>query len=177
MCENFFDIRTFGAVMNTKINCGQVRGPVQIMFSRSLSPINPLDLAITRVAVTQEDTKKTTEMGRKAIVPYALYQGFGFFTPHYAKQTGFADEDFALFWEALQYAWDFDRSATRGMLSFRGAYIFSHNNPLGNAHAHKLFDMIEPELVEGVRTPRQFNHYTIKAKQELPRGVTLTVLE
>lgn len=177
MCENFYDIRAFGAVMNTKINCGQVRGPVQIMFARSLHPITPLDLAITRVAITQIDADKTTEIGRKAIVPYALYQAYGFYNPHFAKQTGFDADDLALFWTAMQAAWDWDRTASRGMLAFRGAYIYSHTNPLGNAPAHRLFERVQVKLGEEVRVPRDIADYTVTVNQtDLPEGVTLTIV-
>jgi CRISPR-associated protein Csd2 len=142
MCENFFDIRCFGAVMNTQINCGQVRGPVQLTFARSIDPIVPLDLAITRVAVTQVGADKQTEIGRKAIVPYALYLGYGYYILHFAKQTGFTGEDLEVFWEALQGMWDLDRAAGRSNIALQKLYVFSHQNPLGNAPAHKLFERI-----------------------------------
>lgn len=189
MCETFYDIRTFGAVMTTGINCGQVRGPVQLTFARSVDPIVPLDVTITRVAITDakdaevvetgkgETTGKTTEMGRKAIVPYALYVGHGFFTPHFARQAGFAADDLALFWEALQSAWELDRTASRGMVALRGLYIFSHANPLGNAPAHQLLDRVAAQLVPGVRTPRRFSDYRVTVSEDaLPAGVTLTSL-
>src|ERR1035437_1143211 len=132
MCANFFDIRVFGAVMTTKVNCGQVRGPVQLTFARSIDRIGTLDLSITRVAVTREEDAKVavseegtgeggkqTEMGRKAIVPYGLYRAHGFFSPHLAKQTGLTETDLELFWQALRQMWDIDRSAARGMLAIR----------------------------------------------------------
>jgi CRISPR-associated protein Csd2 len=175
MCENFYDIRTFGAVMTTKVNCGQVRGPIQLTFATSLDPIIPLDLSITRVAVTQVGADKTTEMGRKAVVPYALYLGYGFVVPHFARQTGFTSEDLELFWAALQSAWELDRSASRGFMALRSLYIFSHDNPLGNAPAHRLFERIQPGLVDGVTTPRHFNDYSVTANDtDMPDGVTLT---
>jgi CRISPR-associated protein Csd2 len=178
MCENFYDIRTFGAVMNTRVNCGQVRGPIQITFATSIDPIIPLDLAITRVAITQVGTDKVTEMGRKAIVPYALYMGYGFMVPHFARQTGFSSEDLNLFWRALQSAWELDRSASRGFMALRGLYIFSHDNPLGNAPAHRLFERIQPALKEGVTTPRHFHDYDVQVDDtNMPDGVTLTTLE
>ncbi|HST04415.1 MAG TPA: type I-C CRISPR-associated protein Cas7/Csd2, partial [Chloroflexia bacterium] len=137
MCENFYDIRMFGAVMSVGVNAGQVRGPMQITFARSINPVVPLDLSITRVAVTrEEDTKvvvaegdtsgkggKQTEMGRKALVPYGLYRAYGFFNPHFASQTGVVEEDVSTFWQALQQMWDQDRSAARGMMACRGLYI------------------------------------------------------
>lgn len=175
MYENFFDVRMMGAVMNTQINCGQVHGPVQILFARSIDPITPLDLAITRVAITQSGTDKTTEMGRKAIVPYALYLGRGFFTPQYAKLTGVTTGDMEIFWRAFLGAWDVDRSASRGMLSLRGLYVFSHDNPLGNAPAHRLFDRISVMRKDGVKAPRCIADYSIAVDQTpLPSGVTFT---
>lgn len=178
MCENFYDVRAFGAVMMTKINCGQVRGPIQLTFAKSINPITPLDMAITRVAITQIGTDKTTEMGRKAIVPYALYMGYGFVVPHFAQQTGFSAEDLQLFWSALQSAWDIDRSASRGMLALRGLYVFTHSSSLGNAHAHRLFAHINPQLAKGVQVPRCFTDYDITVDAAaLPDGVTLSILE
>lgn len=178
MCENFFDIRTFGAVMNTTINCGQVRGPVQLTFARSIDPIVPLDLAITRVAITKVGEDKTTEIGRKAVVPYALYKGYGFVTPHFARQTGFSSEDLETFWSALQRAWELDRSASRGMVAFRGLYIFSHDNSLGNAPAHRLLERIKVEAAENVKAPRHMKDYSVIVDDAAkPDGVTLTRIE
>lgn len=175
MCENFYDIRTFGAVMNTSINCGQVRGPIQLTFARSIDPIVPLDLAITRVAITKADEDKTTEIGRKTIVPYGLYVGHGFYVPHFAKQTGFSPEDLSLFWEAFQGAWEVDRSAARGMLTLQGLYVFSHENARGDAHTHHLFNRLTVQKMEGVPAPRQITDYTIKIDDTgLPTGVTLS---
>lgn len=178
MCENFYEIRMFGAVMNTSINCGQVRGPIQLTFARSIDPIAPLDLAITRVAITQSGTDKTTEMGRKAIIPYALYAGHGYYIPHFAKQTGVTSEDLELFWTAMQNMWDTDRSAARGTLTLRGCYIYTHQNPLGNAPAHRLLERVQVRLVEGTTLPRSFGNYKISVDNtNLPDGVTLTTLE
>lgn len=178
MCKNFFDIRTFGAVMTTKVNCGQVRGPVQLTFARSIDPIVPLDLAITRVAITKAGEDKTTEMGRKAVVPYALYKGYGFVTPHFARQTGFSAEDLQLFWEGLQHAWELDRSASRGLIAFRGLYIFSHENSLGNAPAHRLLERIKVQSEEKVKAPRYITDYSVTVDDALmPEGVTLTRIE
>jgi len=178
MCENFYDIRTFGAVMTTKVNCGQVRGPIQLTFATSVDPIIPLDLSITRVAITQVGTDKKTEMGRKAIVPYALYIGYGFVVPHFARQTGFSSDDLGLFWEALRSAWELDRSSSRGLMALRSLYIFSHENPLGNAPAHRLFERIRPGLADGTTTPRHFNDYKVAVNDaNMPDGVTLTKLE
>lgn len=189
MCRNFYDIRTFGAVMTTDVHAGHVRGPIQLTFARSVDPIVPLDLSITRVAVTRpgdaevtegekgEMRGKSTEMGRKALVPYALYVGRGFFMPHFAKRTGFTADDLSLFWQALQDSWEFDRSSSRGMIAFRGLYIFSHENPLGNAPAHMLLERVQPQLVAGVEAPRRFSDYHVQVNDALlPTGVTLTRL-
>lgn len=182
MCQNFFDIRTFGAVMSTtEFNCGQVRGPLQLTFARSIDPVIPLDLSITRVAVTRTGEDKETEMGRKALLPYGLYRGFGFYNPALANGkngTGFSDEDLTVFWEALQRMWDFDRSAARGLMACRGLYVFSHSNALGDAPAHKLFDLIQLERKEGVTAPRSFGDYTLaideQGLQQYEGKVTLT---
>ena len=188
MCDNFFDIRTFGAVMSTGVNCGQVRGPMQLTFARSLDPVVPMDVSITRVAVTkEEDAKfvtsdegetsgKETEMGRKALVPYGLYRGRGFYNPMLADDTGFDDDDLALFWKALTMGWELDRSASRGLMALRGLCVFSHENPLGNAPAHQLFDQITVEKNDDVDAPRSFDDYavTVPDDTDLPDGVTLT---
>ncbi len=180
MCEHFYDIRTFGAVLSTgDYPAGQVRGPIQLTFAQSLDPIFPQDISIIRVAVTEIDpSKKTTStMGRKAFVPYGLYLGYGFVVPHFARQTGFSAEDLNIFWTALQSVWDVDRSANRGMLALRGLYIFSHDNALGNAPAHVLFDRIAPQLKEGVAVPRHITDYIVTVNDtELPSGITLTQL-
>lgn len=195
MCGNFYDIRTFGAVMSTGVNAGQVRGPVQITFSRSIDQIIPLDLSITRVAITKEEDAavvvgddgtgkggKNTEMGRKALVPYGLYRGSIFISPQQAAQTGFSGDDLELLWEALVRMWDFDRSAARGLMACRGLYVFSHENPYGNAPAHKLLDLI-PRPVASTKAPRSFSDYDVNvppagdlADLGFP-GVTLTRLE
>jgi CRISPR-associated protein Csd2 len=191
MCRNFFDIRTFGAVMTTEVNCGQVRGPVQLTFARSVDSIVPLDLSITRVAITREqdvelvetdkgtEGGKVTEMGRKALVPYGLYVGYGFVNPHFAEQTGFSQEDLALFWEALTRMWDLDRSASRGRMACRGLYVFSHDSKLGKAPAHKLFDLVQVARRDPQAPPRRCDDYEIfiPEQKDLPEGVMLTVLE
>lgn len=180
MCEHFYDIRTFGAVLSTgDYPAGQVRGPIQLTFAQSVDPIIPLDISITRVAVTEIDEKKktTSTMGRKAFVPYGLYLGYGFVVPHFAQQTNFSAEDLELFWTALQSVWDVDRSANRGMLALRGLYIFSHSNALGNAHAHRLFERITVKLKESVQVPRHIADYDLIVNDaDLPDGVTLTHL-
>lgn len=191
MCANFYDIRVFGAVMTTQVNCGQVRGPIQLTFARSISPIVPLDLSITRVAVTREEDAKVvlaadggegkggkqTEMGRKAIVPYGLYRAHGFFNPHFAKQTGVDKEDLGLFWQALQQTWDQDRSAARGMMSCRGLYVFTHESPLGNAPAHRLFERVRATRRPEAAVARSFGDYKVDVKgDDLPAGVELSRL-
>lgn len=186
MCENFYDIRMFGAVMTTEVNCGQVRGPVQLTFARSIDPITPLDIAITRVAITKsqdaqvvvgEEGKaegKVTAMGRKALLPYGLYLSRGFFSPKFAEDTGVTEDDLGLFWEALARMWDLDHSAARGFMSLRGLYVFSHENPLGNAHAHELFAKLRVERKSGIEAPRSFDDYEVELDEEMPDGVTLT---
>ncbi len=178
MCDHFYDIRTFGAVLSTgDYPAGQVRGPIQLTFAQSIDPVFPQDISITRVAVTNIDQEKktTSTMGRKAFVPYGLYLGHGFVVPHFAQQTGFSAEDLDIFWTALQSVWDIDRSANRGMLALHGLYIFSHDNALGNAPAHRLFERIAPKLKEGVSVPRHITDYTITVNDtDLPDGVTLT---
>lgn len=189
MCANFYDIRMFGAVMTTGVNCGQVRGPIQLTFARSADPIVPLDLAITRVAVTREEdakvavaesgetTGKQTEMGRKSLVPYGLYRAHGFFNPHFASQTGVTSEDLALFWQALQMMWDTDRSASRGMMACRGLYIFSHESSLGNAPAHKLLERVVVARRPEVTAPRSFHDYTVQVDATaLPEKIALSRL-
>lgn len=176
MCANFYDVRMFGAVMSTGLNAGQVRGPMQLTFSRSVSPIIPQDLAITRMAVTDEkDRDKLQTIGRKTLIPYGLYVGRGFFSPHLGRQTGVTGADLQLFWDALVYMWDFDRSASRGTMSPRGLYIFTHDKSFGNAPAHELFERIKPTLKGEVESPRRFSDYTVSVEEgDLPEGVTLT---
>ena len=185
MCANFFDVRTFGAVMSTEVNAGQVRGPVQLTFARSVDPILGLDAAITRVALTKPDPKqdaadetaRSGTMGRKAYIPYGLYVAHGFYVPSFASATGFGNEDLGLIWQALENMWDLDRSASRGLTACRGLYVFSHSSPLGNAPAHKLFDRIRLERKADVAVARQFADYVLTVDdQSLPQGVTLTRL-
>jgi len=190
MCQNFYDIRTFGAVMTTKVNAGQVRGPVQLTFARSIDPIVPLDISITRVAITDpEDAKiiegddgagrggKVTEMGRKSLVPYGLYRGYGFVNPHFAAQTGFSAEDLELFWQGLQHMWDLDHSASRGLMGIRGLYVFTHESKLGSAPAHAVFERIQVRRRDPEKPPRQFSDYEVVVNDaDLPPGVTLTRL-
>jgi len=191
MCRNYYDVRLFGAVLVGKkgegYNCGQVRGPVQMTFARSIDPIIPLDLSITRVALENlgdkpredDDERATTgTMARKALLPYGLYKGFGFVNPHFGQDTGLSKEDLAIFWEALQSMWDLDRSASRGLMACRGLYIFSHTNGLGNAPAHTLLEGIVVQRRDGVEAPRKYCDYVVAVpdQQNLPDGITLTRL-
>lgn len=188
MCANFFDVRCFGAVMGVSdFRAGQVRGPVQVTFARSIDPIVPLDLSIARVALTNaadadergEDDEGSTHgtFGRKPLVPYGLYRAHLFVNPHFGKRTGFDGEDLTVLWESLERMWDFDRSASRGLTACRGLYVFSHESPLGNAPAHALFDRVAVERHPEVAAPRKFAHYaTTIDDRELPAGVTLTRL-
>ena len=182
MCENFFDIRAFGAVMTTGVNCGQVRGPIQITFARSIDAIVPLEYSITRKSVTtEEDAKKQAEkdgsvtgtMGRKNTIPYGLYRCSGFVNPYLAHDTGFTDADLQLLWSALKgIMWEIDRSASRGLMATRGLYVFEHDSALGNAPAHELFDLIGVPPLGADKAPRSFKEYTVTVKDP-PKGVTL----
>ena len=189
MCENFFDIRAFGAVMGvTDYRAGQVRGPVQLTFARSVDSIIPLDLSIVRIALTsQKEERQGTDvdaessshgtMGRKALVPYGLYKANIFVSPQLAAQTGFDNDDLAIFWDALVRMWDFDRSASRGMMACRGLYVFSHDNPFGNAPAHTLLERLTATRKADVTAPREFGQYDVQIPDDgLPEGVTLTRL-
>lgn len=164
MCQKYFDIRMFGAVLSTGVNAGQVRGPVQLTFSRSIDPVFPWDLTITRVAITKESDrrKKQTEMGRKPLIPYGLYRAHGFFNPFLAEKTGVTSDDLADLWDALINLFDFDRSAARGEMNVRGLFIFTHENGKGVAPAHQLFELVKAERREGVQVPRSFEDYVIK---------------
>ena len=178
MCQNFFDIRTFGAVMTTfvkgALNCGQVRGPVQLGFARSVDPIVPQEVTITRVAITTEADaeKKGTEMGRKHIVPYGLYRAEGFVSANLArKTTGFSDEDLQLLWQAILNMFENDHSAARGKMAVRELIIFKHDSELGNAPSYKLFDAVTVTRKEGVAVPRSYRDYTVTVADTLPDGV------
>ncbi len=179
MCKNFYDIRTFGAVMTTEVNCGQVRGPVQFAFARSIDRIFSAEHAVTRCAVTTEreaaaQSGDNRTMGRKFTVPYALYRAHGFINPFLAKQTGFSDDDLALLKAALGQMFDFDRSAARGLMSPRRVIAFKHATALGSAPAHKLFDLVKIEKKPGVEVPRSYEDYTVTLDTAaLPTGVTV----
>lgn len=177
MCDNFFDIRTFGAVMTTEVNCGQVRGPIQLCFSQSVEPIMTAEMSITRMAVTNaKDAEKERTMGRKEYVPYGLYRLEGFVSASLAEKSGFSDEDLALFWEALMNMFEHDRSASRGLMTSRELVVFKHDSKLGNAPAHKLFDLVRAERVTNPETPaRHFSDYAITIDEEqLPQGISIS---
>jgi CRISPR-associated protein Csd2 len=168
MCQNFFDIRTFGAVLMVGDNCGQVRGPVQLNFSRSVDPIVQQEVTITRLTVTrEEEADKERTMGRKHVVPYGLYRVEGYISAKLAndptKGTGFSEEDLNLVWDALVNMFEHDHSAARGKMAARKLFVFKHDSDLGNAPSHKLFDMIQVEKNDGVVAPRKFGNYTVKA--------------
>ncbi len=179
MCDNFYDIRTFGAVMTTfvkdNLNCGQVRGPVQLGFASSVDPILPQEITITRVAITTESdaAKKGTEMGRKYIVPYALYRAEGYVSANLARKvTGFSEEDLELLWQAILNMFENDRSAARGKMAVRKLVIFRHDSELGCAPAHKLFEKVHAVKKADVEVPRNYSDYIIKVDDKLPDGIT-----
>ena len=176
MCKKFYDIRTFGAVMSTGANAGQVRGPVQLTFARSIDPIVTLEHSITRMAVTKvEDIEKERTMGRKNTVPYGLYVACGFVSPALAAQTGFSEEDLEILWTALVNMFDQDHSAARGMMATQQLIIFKHDSALGNAPSHKLFDLVKIAKKEDVVVPRKFADYEVTdvaaIRSALPSGV------
>lgn len=177
MCHNFYDIRTFGAVMSTEVNCGQVRGPVQLSFARSVDPIITSEHAITRSSVTNErDIEKGRTMGRKFTVPYAAYRAHGFINPFLAEQTGFGDEDLELLWEALGNAFQFDQSAARpaGSMAVRKLIVFRHDNQLGRAPSHTLLDAVQVKLRSAGSVPRGFGDYEVTVDTSaIPEGVEL----
>lgn len=181
MCHRYFDVRTFGAVMTTGKNAGQVRGPIQLTFARSVEPIMSSEHSITRVAVTTEKEAKSQSgenhtMGRKSTVPYGLYLCHGFISANLAKQTGFSEEDLDLFWDALKNMFDVDRSASRGLMSARKLIVFKHKSELGNAPANLLFDLVKVEKT-GDTVARSFNDYKVTIdKDSLPEDVTIKEL-
>ena len=185
MCKNFFDIRTFGAVMTTfkkaALNCGQVRGPVQFGFARSIDRIIPQEVTITRAAITTEADaeRKNTEMGGKYIVPYALYRVEGYISANLAKKTtGFSEEDIELLWQAIMNMFEFDHAAARGKMVTRKLIIFKHDSELGNAHAHKLFELVEVKKNAGIETPRSYGDYTVTVDESgIPSGVHCEIRE
>ena len=180
MCKNYYDIRTFGAVMSTGKNAGQVRGAIQLTFARSVDTIATAEHSITRMAVaTEREAEKQSgdnrTMGRKATVPYGLYVCHGFISANLAKQTGFSEEDLALFWEALQNMFDVDRSAARGLMSAQRLIVFKHNSVLGNAPANKLFELVKIELKEKGRIPRSFGDYDVTIDGEMAKRYKVAI--
>lgn len=184
MCANFFDVRTFGAVMTTGVNAGQVRGPVQLAFATSVEPVLPLEISITRMAVTtSEEAEKQSgdnrTMGRKHILPYGLYRAHGFVSAKLAERTGFSDDDLQLLWNALINMFEHDRSAARGEMAARKLIVFEHENAMGNAPAHVLFDAVEVTRTEGTedRSARSFADYRVRVDAEAtPKGVSVREL-
>lgn len=180
MCKKFYDVRTFGAVMSTGKNAGQVRGPIQITFARSVDPIAVAEHSITRVAVaTEKEAEKqggeNHTMGRKATVPYGLYVCYGFISANLAKQTGFSEEDLEIFFDALKNMFDVDRSAARGLMSAQKLIVFRHDSVLGNAPANKLFDLVQIEKkTDGA--PRSFKDYEVTITSEIPSGIKVEEL-
>ncbi|MFR1831977.1 MAG: type I-C CRISPR-associated protein Cas7/Csd2 [Lachnospiraceae bacterium] len=179
MCRNFYDIRTFGAVMTTfvkaALNCGQVRGPVQLGFARSVDPIISQEVTITRIAITTEEdaAKKSTEMGRKSIVPYGLYRAEGYISANLARKvTGFSEEDLELLWEAIFNMFEHDHSAARGKMAVRKLVVFKHSKELGDCPAYKLFDAVEIQKKGGVLYPRKYQDYIVSIhKEDIPETV------
>ena len=185
MCQNFFDIRTFGAVMTTfvkgNLNCGQVRGPVQLTFARSVDPVVPQEVTITRVAITTEEDaeRKGTEMGRKYIIPYALYRAEGYVSANLARKvTGFSEEDLEMLWQAVLNMFEHDHSAARGKMAVRKLIIFKHDSELGCAPAHKLFDAVKVQRKEGVSIARSYEDYQLTISRDaLPQGINCTEMD
>lgn len=181
MCANFFDVRTFGAVMSTTSNnCGQVRGPVQIAFAESIDPVVSLEASITRMAVetakeadSQSGDNRT--MGRKAYIPYGLYRAHGFVSAPLAVQTGFSKDDLALLWQALANMFEHDHSAARGEMSARRLIVFKHDSKLGNAPSHKLFDLVDVKRLDESKPPRSFSDYEVTVDTSgVPAGVEVS---
>lgn len=184
MCKNFYDVRTFGAVMSLKeFNCGQVRGPVQLNFGKSIEPVLPNELSITRMAVaTEAESKKqkgdNRTIGKKTLIPYGLFRTEGYISAHFAEKTGFTDEDLNLLWEAFNKMYDHDHSAARGKMNARKLIVFKHDSTLGNAPAHKLFDIVKVERNDdSINPPRSFKQYTVTIdRQNKPDGVEIIEL-
>ena len=176
ICKNYFDVRTFGAVMSTGDDpCGIVRGPVQINFARSIDPVLPQEITITRQALTTESdqSEKGNTMGKKNFIPYGLYRGEGYVSALLADKTGFSEDDLALLWQSIENMFEIDHSAARGKLCMRKLYIFKHDSVLGNAPSHLLFDKIEIKKNDEVEIPRKFGDYSITIDKAMPEGVEM----
>jgi CRISPR-associated protein Csd2 len=189
MCSHFWDIRMFGAMLATDVNAGQVRGPVKMVFPTTVDEVLPRDITIARSAITNEEDRyrkndrgevvsiKETEFGRKTIIPYGLFVARGFYSAHFARQTGVTESDLSLFWDALVNMFEVDRSASKGLQSTRGLYVFTHTNLLGNAPAHKLFDLIRVQRKDGVEVARGFEDYNVFVDESgVPDGVSLKAI-
>jgi CRISPR-associated protein Csd2 len=176
ICKNYFDVRTFGAVMSTGDDpCGIVRGPVQINFARSIDPVLPQEITITRQALTteSEQSEKKNTMGKKNFIPYGLYRAEGYVSALLANKTGFSEDDLTLLWQSIESMFEIDHSAARGKLCMQKLYIFKHDSVLGNAPSHLLFDKIAIEKKSGVEIPRKFSDYTITVDKAMPEGVNM----
>lgn len=176
ICKNYFDVRTFGAVMKTGSNpCGIVRGPVQINFAHSIDPVLPQEITITRQAITKESDfkKKDTEFGKKDFIPYGLYRAEGYVSALLANKTGFSEDDLALLWQSIENMFEIDHSAARGKLCMRKLYIFKHDSAIGNAPSHLLFDKIAIKKKDEVEVPRKFSDYNITVDKAMPEGVEM----
>lgn len=177
LCNRYYDIRAFGAVIATSKKQGQVRGPIQFTFARSIDPVVCQSHTITRMAVTKEDSNSDKTMGRKATIPYGLYLAHGFVSVNLAKQTGFNTEDLDLLWTALLNMFDNDRSAAKGLMSARKLILFEHSSPLGNAPANVLFDRVKVQRKADVSTPRSFEDYEVFInRDDMPSGITVREL-
>jgi CRISPR-associated protein Csd2 len=184
MCSNFFDVRSFGAVMTTGVNCGQVRGPIQMGFATSIDPVVPMEISITRMAVTtqkeaEDQSGDNRTMGRKHIIPYGLYRAHGFISAKLAERTGFDESDLDLLWRSLSNMFEHDRSAARGEMAARKLIVFKHEHPMGNAPAHVLFDTVKVERIkgEGDTPARRFSDYTVSINNTLlPQGIKVLEL-
>ena len=179
MCHKYIDVRTFGAVMSTGANAGQVRGPVQLTFGRSIDPVVASEHSITRMAVaTEKEAEKQSgdnrTMGRKFTIPYGLYKAHGFISPHLADQTGFGEEDLKIFWESVINMFEHDHSAARGMMNVRELIVFKHSTALGNAPSHKLFEVIRIENLDQTKPPREYSDYSVSVEESaIPAGVEM----
>lgn len=173
MCDNFYDIRTFGAVMTLKYNCGQVRGPVQINFAKSIDPVVPNEVTITSCTYANEG-EKSSKMGRKHLIPYALYRVEGYVSANLSAKTGFSDHDLDLLWESIMNMFEHDHAAARGKMSVRKLVVFKHDSELGSVQAHKLFDLIKVSKKDNTQPARQYSDYCVDIHQsDLPASVTL----
>lgn len=175
--QHYYDVRMFGAVMTTGLNAGQIRGPMQIVNAQSVHPVTPMEMTITRSSVTrEEDRDKERTMGRKTVIPYGLYKAVGFYNPPDAKASGIEAKDLELFWGSLESMWEIDRSASRGLMSTQKLVIFTHDHPLGNAPAHRLFSRLSVIQKPAVETPRSYTDFDVSVDQSnLPSGVSVTI--